>query len=333
MQASIQGLDTSTGAWAPDGSLYVGSSGTHLRQFDPVDVRADPRHHRAEDRHRRNTAVQRRWGVRRRARDESSDVDGLSSSVARVDLDDGHVAWTLDPDEFDRNACVAFTFSVPEDRLWCADYTGVIRGRSLSTGELDGTTVEHQRSGLSEHRRAVRRRPPLPRRLRSAIGLRRPLADRRWRTDRPQRRRWVRRRRVQPDGRRLLVCAASDGWPGYTAAVWDAVDDRAVLTQPADLAFAGWLDGDRLGAVTADGHGRIVDVRTGATREVPIVVEPGWVQTIASRRRTDRVRLRRTATSTCSTSTRGDRSTTLRRSDDVERRRCERGRRDDGTVG
>ena len=42
MLESIQGLDTSTGAWAPDGSLYVGSSGTHLRQFDPVELPADP---------------------------------------------------------------------------------------------------------------------------------------------------------------------------------------------------------------------------------------------------------------------------------------------------
>ena len=38
MLESIQGLDTSTGAWAPDGFLYVGSSGTHLRQFDPVSL-------------------------------------------------------------------------------------------------------------------------------------------------------------------------------------------------------------------------------------------------------------------------------------------------------
>ena len=36
VQASAQGRDTSSGTWAPDGSLYVGSSGTHLRQFDPV---------------------------------------------------------------------------------------------------------------------------------------------------------------------------------------------------------------------------------------------------------------------------------------------------------
>ena len=67
-----------------------------------------------------------------------------------------------------------------------------------------------------------------------------------------------------PDGRWLLVARpAPDEATGYIAAVWDPVDDRAVLDQPRDVIVADWLDGNRLGAVTADGHGSVVDVRTG----------------------------------------------------------------------
>ena len=149
MEQSNQGLDTSTGAWAPDGSLFVGSSGTLLRQIDPVTFELQ-----------RSVVVPRiATGGTLQFSDDGTFVVGRGtvehddfsseSSMARIDLAAGNVVWTIDDQEFSRNGCDVFAFSVPEDRLWCADYTGVVRGRSLDTGELDGTTVEHQRSGLS----------------------------------------------------------------------------------------------------------------------------------------------------------------------------------------
>jgi hypothetical protein len=57
--------------------------------------------------------------------------------------------------------------------------------------------------------------------------------------------------------------------------VWDA-DDRQVLTLPEDMADVDWLDGDRLVVVTADGHTRVIDVSTGATRDAGIMVQPRW---------------------------------------------------------
>ena len=148
MQASRQGRDTSTGAWAPDGTLYVGSSGTHLRQFDPVTFESM----------RDITVPTIATGGTLQFSDDGAFVVGrgtiqLDGDCAAISGAHRPCGRTRRMDDRPRGVrsvrlCV-FAFSVPEDRLWCADFSGVIRGRSLSNGELDGTTVEHQRSGLS----------------------------------------------------------------------------------------------------------------------------------------------------------------------------------------
>lgn len=280
VQASKQRSDTSTAAWAPDGSLYVGSLGSHLRQFDPVtfelmrDITVPPIATAGTLQFSEDGAFLVGRGTLQRD-------EGTASSVARVDLADGRVAWTIQPDELDRYGCEVFAFSVPEDRLWCADFSGVIRGRSLSNGEFDGTTVEQQRSGVTSmavqtvggHRYLV------------AFGQQTAFVGR-WQVDGagPLSRNVAARYDgavYSPDGRWLLVFAGSDEAPaGYIADVWDTTSDRAVLTQPRDLAVADWLDSNRVGAVTADGHGRVLDVRTGETRNVAITVQPGWAQSL-----------------------------------------------------
>ena len=160
------------------------------------------------------------------------------------------MAWTLEANELDRNACVVLAFSVPDDRLWCADYSGVIRGRSLGNGELDGTTVEHQRSGLSGiavqsvdgHRYLV------------AFGQQSAFVGR-WQIDGggPIARNVAAGYDFvgySPDGRRLVVGAESDRWPRFTRPCGTQSTTAPCSTQPADLAFADWLDDDRVGAVT-----------------------------------------------------------------------------------
>jgi hypothetical protein len=76
-----------------------------------------------------------------------------------------------------------------------------------------------------------------------------------------------------PSGRWLLGVGWSDEAGHPFGAVWDA-DDHQVLTLPEDMADVEWLDGDRLAVVTADGHTRVIDVSTGATRDARIMVQP-----------------------------------------------------------
>ena len=184
-------------------------------------------------------------------------------------------AWTLGSDELKRSACDAFTFSEPDDRLYCADSLGVVRGRSLTTGELDGTMVEHQRSSLSSvavqsvdgHRDLV------------AFGMQSPIVGR-WRIDGggpisrgvAEGHDWV---EYSPDGRLLLVAGPADVPSGFTASVWDPIANRAVWTLTPDFVDVEWLDSKRLVVVTDAGRARVVDLRTGSMPDVSFDIEPG----------------------------------------------------------
>ena len=211
------------------------------------------------------------------ARGVTTRDDGTQAgAVSRVDLDDGAVAWTIPPDEFDFGTCASFAFSVPEDRLWCADYDGIISGRSLRTGALDGTTVEHQRGWLSNldlvavdgNRYLVtfgRQTPSIGRWQVGGSGpLTREIAAG---NDYAE---------YSPDGRWLLVGGPSDAPRGFTLSVWEHNDDREVLALPSDVLDVTWVDDVTIGAVTDDGHARLIDVRTGDSHEVAIDVEPDW---------------------------------------------------------
>jgi len=198
--------------------------------------------------------------------------------VSRVDLVEGDVDWTIDANTLDDFGCWRITFSVPDDRVWCADFSGVIRGRSLTTGELDGTAIEHQRSGLSDlavqsaggHRYLV------------AFGAYGAFIGR-WQLDGggPITHTILRGHspaEYSPDGQHLLVVAESDEEPGVVFSVWDTDAEQEVVALTPEVLDTQWLDGDRLGAISKDGHGRIIDVGSGSTTDVPINVESGWSQ-------------------------------------------------------
>ena len=280
MQESIQGLDTSTGAWAPDGSLYVGSSGTHLRQFDPVEF--EPIRDITVPKIAMGGTLQfSEDGAFVVGRGTNPGVDGRPRRSPASTWTDGHVAWTIDADEFDRIPPASRSPSrVPDDRLWCADYTGVIRGRSLSTGELDGTTVEHQRSGLSSI--AVRptavtatSSPSVSNRRSSAAG-RSTVPDRSPATS--------------PLGTTApstaptvaaLVVAAAIGRMAWVHRGRVGRSRRPRRPHPTGGPGLRRLAGRRPGRRRHRGRARAHRRRPhGWTREVPIVVEPGWVQTI-----------------------------------------------------
>ena len=147
---SLGGRDTSSATWSPDGRLFVGSSGTHLRVVDPVTFEVTDDF---------VVPAISTGGVLRFSDDGSvlvakgvnQDPESFeqSGAVARIDPATGEVLWTIGPDEYGNGQCDTVAFSVPEDRMWCGDYFGTIRGRSLSTGALDGTTIAHQRGWLS----------------------------------------------------------------------------------------------------------------------------------------------------------------------------------------
>jgi DNA-binding SARP family transcriptional activator/WD40 repeat protein len=276
------GAPTSVAAWAPHGQLFVGSSGSHLREFDPVtfelvrDISVPTNATSNLLQFSPDGAFVVAGGM---LAQEAPDVfirvgQDFQSKVTRVDLTRGVVEWTFDPDDY--LGCETLAFSVTDDTLWCSDGAGSIHARSLTTGDPAETTVEHQRANLSglEYQSVGGRGHLVSFGSQSAtIG--------RWRVDGTgpitrsvaQGQDYV---EYSPDGRWLLVKARLDEPGRSSISVWDSANDRAVLTLPSDLADATWLDDSHLGAVEADGHGSIVDVPTGLSHDVAIDVVPNW---------------------------------------------------------
>jgi len=276
MLSSIQGRETSSANWAPDGTLYVGSSGTHLRQFDPESFELM----------RDITVPEIATGGTLQFSPDGAFVvargniftDVSSGSLARIDLADGRTAWTIGPEEYASSSCDALAFSLPEDRLWCADYSGVIRGRSLSTGALDGTTVEHQRSGLT----SMAVQSVAGQRYLVSFGMQSPSIGR-WQIDGggPLTRHLADGYDgvdYSPSGRWLLGARGTEEPNSLIGAVWDTVDQHQVLTLPPEIADVAWLDDERLVVVDADGHTRVIDVSTGGTSDGAVDVQPGWTR-------------------------------------------------------
>jgi WD40 repeat protein len=275
------GRGTAAAGWAPDGHLYVGSSGSHLREFDPATFELV-----------RDIAVpmSATGGLLKFSEDGTfvvtrGVVDGddgsQTGSVARIDLTDGTTAWTIPPDEYGFGKCDSFAFSAPEGRLWCGDYFGVIRGRSLDTGQLDGSTIEHQRGWLS----ALDVIDVGGGRYLVSLG-RNAASIGRWRVDGEGPITHLVASgndfaRYSPDGRWMVVAGPADNGTGFSMSVWDVDDERTVLALPPDAFDGAWVDDHRLAVFTVDGLARLIDVRTGDTRPVDLAVEPGW-QAIAA---------------------------------------------------
>ncbi len=276
MEPSSSGRDTSVVGWAPDGTLYIGSSGPHLRAFDPstFQLRRDipvPKYATggllkfSDD----GTFVVTRGVIER-------DDGSQAGSVARIELPSGKVTWTISPDEYGFGQCDSIAFSVPQDQMWCGDYFGVIRGRSLSTSALNGTTIEHQRGWLSALDVVdADGRPVLVSLGRNVASIGRWVVDgtgpiiRRITTsdDFAQ---------YSPDGRWIVMGKPSDSIPnGFVLSIWDAKDHRQLFALP-DNVDAQWVDAGHLGALIDDGHLRVIDVATDTSRDVPIHVDRNY---------------------------------------------------------
>ena len=275
MQPSAFGRDTAAAGWAPDGRLYVGSSGTHLREFDPVTFELV-----------RDIIVPMyaTGGLLKFARDGEfvvargvTEGDGSQpGAVARVDLIDGSTTWTIPPSEYGFGQCDSVAFSEREDRLWCGDYFGLIRGRSLTTGELDGTSVEHQRGWLSSLDVAA----VDGERYLVALGRNSPFIGR-WQIDGsgPITRNIAAGydfAAYGPDGDRLLLFAGSDAPPGFIASISEEGGEPRGLELPPNAVDVAWIDASTVGVGLDDGRVRVTDVHSGDARDVRIDVEPDW---------------------------------------------------------
>jgi WD40 repeat protein len=145
-------VDTSAGppAYGPDGRLYIGSSGGHLRVFDPstfaqVDDIAVPD---------RSTDGLMRFGddgttllVRTVHLGEGQNQVG---SLMRVDLATGTMVWQVKDQEYGFGECDSFAFSVAAGTLWCGDYFGRIRERALGSGSRTGKVLQSQKGWATD---------------------------------------------------------------------------------------------------------------------------------------------------------------------------------------
>jgi WD40 repeat protein len=278
MVASADGRDTSSAAWAPDGRLYVGSSGTHLRVFNPSTFNLD----------RDITVPVYATGGLLKFSDDGSFVvsrgvierdDGSQAgSAARINLSDGTVAWLIGPDEFGFGNCGSIALSVPEDRVWCGDYFGVIRSRSLTTGALDGTTIEHQRGSLSSldlvETEGGRYLVSMGNNS-ASIG--------RWRVDGsgPISRKIAPGHdyaRYSPNGQwMLLEVPPNDRTDGYTPSLWNASTDQQIAELPThSVAMAVWLGDGRLATLSEGGRLHVVNPQTGVASDAVIKLDPDF---------------------------------------------------------
>ena len=134
-------------AFGPDGRLYVGSIGEHLRVFS-----AD-RFVQVDD---ITVPLYSTVGILRFSADGQTLVSrGVHydpangyvqrGAIARIDLATKRTIWQVSGDDYGYGECAAFAFDEPSGRLWCGNYFGLIKERFLSTGALTGHTLANQR--------------------------------------------------------------------------------------------------------------------------------------------------------------------------------------------
>lgn len=148
---SVAGEDAGAVAYAPDGRLVVGSSGSTLRVFDDgsqlpvlsIDVPV------------LSTAGSLRFtadGSAFIAEGFDADPDNgfsLKGGVAKIDLAAATTEWALGSDRLGFGECVQIAVAPDGGRLWCANYFGIIRERSGATGELTGRQLQNQNGSTS----------------------------------------------------------------------------------------------------------------------------------------------------------------------------------------
>ena len=264
-------------AFGPDGRLYAGSLGTHLRVFDgrtlaPVDDITVPQY---------STASVLRFsadGATVYSRGVFYDLatDGRQTgAMTRIDVASHRVIWQISGADYGYGECASFAISEATDRLWCGNYFGLIRERSLSTGARTGATLSNEKGWTTwldvvpaahgEILVGFDNNAPTVSRWQVAGGG--PIA-----TQLAGHRQLV---GVLPDGHTLLV-GSPNGHPqpfdlDYT--LWDATTDAEIAGLPP-MTFARVVDRFVMGAF-ADGTIGTFDVATGRRTAMPLPVEGG----------------------------------------------------------
>ncbi len=262
-------------AYGPDGDLYVGSPGDKLRIFDPASLAMKaqisvPLH---------STAGLLRFGA-----DGSTLVaqgvyvdpaTGLQNgSIVRIDLIQRRTLWDISGADYGFGECTAFAFSVSADRLWCSNFFGSIRERSLRTGARTGRVLQNQK-GWATNLEVVSVPDGI---MLAAVGNNDGVIGR-WRVDGggPIQQLVAAGHFIQgvlPDGNTLLVAAPSGQAPPLdrTYTLWDIATDRALPGLP-DFVFAV-ASGDVVFGVRRDLTVATYDVRSGTQRSLPISLPP-----------------------------------------------------------
>ena len=260
----------STGAYAfgPDGRLYVGSLGTHLRILDPrtfvvLDEVSVPQY---------STSRLIRFGA------DGTTLVGMGlyadparngeqhGSVARIDLTTHRTLWQISGDDYGYGECASIAVSEDSGRFWCGNYFGLTRERSLADGARTGRTFSNQTGWVADLELVPARNGTLL----VAIGNNSNVITR-WRLDGSG----AISRRVAgdrliigelPDGRTLLV-ATPNGRPApfdRDFTLWDALADREIAGLPRFVVAA--VAGKLVAGAFADGSTGWFDVATGQRR-------------------------------------------------------------------
>lgn len=134
-------------AFGPDGRLYVGTIGEHLRVFSgdrfvQVDDITVPLYSAAGI---MRFSADGQTLVSRGVHYDPANGYVQRGAIARIDLATKRTVWQVSGDDYGYGECAAFAFDEPSGRLWCGNYFGLIKERFLSTGALTGHTLANQR--------------------------------------------------------------------------------------------------------------------------------------------------------------------------------------------
>ena len=131
-------------AYGPDGRLFVGSRGEHLRVFDPTtlmlvdDIPVPPI---ATGRTLTFTSA---TTLVAQGTYFDATIGQQRGSLIRLDIPARQVIWQVSGDDYGYGECTSLAVSAATNRLWCGNYFGVVRERSFATGARTGRTLANQ---------------------------------------------------------------------------------------------------------------------------------------------------------------------------------------------
>ena len=262
-------------AYGPDGRLYVGSRGTHLRVFDPTTfalVRDIP------------VPLYSTVGLIRFGEDGTTLVDRSlytdqqdgrqQGSMMRVDLATGKVVWQVSGADYGYGQCASFAFSVKSNQLWCGNYFGRVREWSLATGARTGRELQNQKGWATDLDLIS-----VPGGTMLVAASNNDGVISRWMVDGggPIQRVVAPDRRIfgiLPDGKTLLV-GTRTGRPdpfSFDFALWDVATDKEVPGLPAMIY--GGVVGNTVAGTFADFTIGTYDLTTKERTRMPIKLDP-----------------------------------------------------------